>query len=294
MNELILYDRINHIKNTLNTNIDNTYISFSGGKDSTILHYLIDIALPNNNIPRVFINTGIEYNYIVNFVKDLQKNDDRIIIINSCINIKNMLETYGYPFKSKEHSKRLEMYQNGSSSEWVTNYLDEHKISKFKCPKVLLYQFNKNYHIKISDKCCQKLKKDVIHNYEKDNNKKCGITGMRNSEGGQRAHINCILLDKKGNLKRYHPLAKVTDDWCEWFIDKYNIKLCKLYYEPFNFKRTGCKGCPFSLDLQKQLDIMEKYLPHELSQCEKIWEVVYKDYRKHNYRLKNIKQLELF
>lgn len=294
MNELILYDRIDHIKNTLNKNIDNTYISFSGGKDSTILHYLIDIAIPNNDIPRVFINTGIEYNDIVNFVKDLQKNDDRIIIINSGINIKNMLETYGYPFKSKEHSKKLDLYQHGSSSEWITNYLDEHKISKFKCPKVLRYQFNKNYNIKISDKCCQKLKKDVLHNYEKNNNKKCGITGMRNSEGGQRANLNCILLDKKGNLKRYHPLAKVTDEWCEWFIEKYNIKLCKLYYEPFNFKRTGCKGCPFSLDLQKQLDIMEKYLPQELLQCEKIWEVVYKDYRAHNYRLKNKKQLELF
>ena len=42
-----------------NMNLENNaYISFSGGKDSTILHYLIDLALPNNKIPRVFINTG--------------------------------------------------------------------------------------------------------------------------------------------------------------------------------------------------------------------------------------------
>ena len=73
--ELLLADRINIIKD-INKKFDlenNSYISFSGGKDSTILHYLIDLAMPNNNIPRVFINTGIEYNDIVAFVKELSK-----------------------------------------------------------------------------------------------------------------------------------------------------------------------------------------------------------------------------
>lgn len=54
--ELLLADRINIIKD-INKKFDlenNSYISFSGGKDSTILHYLIDLAMPNNNIPRVF------------------------------------------------------------------------------------------------------------------------------------------------------------------------------------------------------------------------------------------------
>ena len=65
-NEFLLQDRISKIK-SINEQYDllkNAYISFSGGKDSTILHYLIDEALPGNNIPRVFINTGIEYKLI--------------------------------------------------------------------------------------------------------------------------------------------------------------------------------------------------------------------------------------
>lgn len=63
--ELELFDRINAIKDTITKyGEENFYLSFSGGKDSTVLHYLLDIALPNNNIPRVFINTGIEYIYI--------------------------------------------------------------------------------------------------------------------------------------------------------------------------------------------------------------------------------------
>ena len=60
--ELTLFDRIEVIKTT-NKKFDlehNAYLSFSGGKDSTILHYLLDMALPNNEIPRVYIDTGIE------------------------------------------------------------------------------------------------------------------------------------------------------------------------------------------------------------------------------------------
>ena len=59
-NELILFDRLEVIKQTINKyGEENFYISFSGGKDSTILHYLVDMALPYNKIPRVFSNTGI-------------------------------------------------------------------------------------------------------------------------------------------------------------------------------------------------------------------------------------------
>lgn len=62
-NEFMLQDRIAKIK-SINEQYDlenKAYISFSGGKDSTVLHYLIDEALPGNKIPRVFLNTGIEY-----------------------------------------------------------------------------------------------------------------------------------------------------------------------------------------------------------------------------------------
>ena len=70
-NEFLLADRIQKIKsiNELYDLENNAYISFSGGKDSTVLSHLIDEALPNNRIPRVYFNTGIEYKAIVNFVE---------------------------------------------------------------------------------------------------------------------------------------------------------------------------------------------------------------------------------
>ena len=70
-NEFILADRVQKIKsiNELYDLENNAYISFSGGKDSTVLHYLIDEALPGNRIPRVYINTGIEYRAVVQYVE---------------------------------------------------------------------------------------------------------------------------------------------------------------------------------------------------------------------------------
>lgn len=70
-NDIILDDRIMAIQAIKDELKDKGYLSFSGEKDSTIVHYLLDIALPNNRIPRVFFDTGIEFNEIKNFVKEL-------------------------------------------------------------------------------------------------------------------------------------------------------------------------------------------------------------------------------
>ena len=222
-NELLLFDRINVIKDTINKyGEENFYLSFSGGKDSTILHYLLDQALPNNKIPRVFINTGIEYQMIVDFVKGLAAKDDRFVILNPTQAIKPMLEKYGYPFKSKQHSHNVMVYQHSGIGLSVKRYLGIiESNTKFRCPKSLLYQFTPEFKIKLSDNCCRKMKKEPVKRWEKASNRHIAITGMRNSEGGERASIKgCILTDKQGNVKRFHPLIKVTDRWENWLIER--------------------------------------------------------------------------
>mgnify|MGYP002672659439 CR=1 FL=1 len=111
-NEWLLFDRMEKIKQIINQyGKDKFYISFSGGKDSTVLHHLVDMTLPNNEIPRVFSNTGIEYNMILEFVKNQAISDNRFKIIYPKKNIKNMLENVGYPFKSKQHSHIVGIFQ---------------------------------------------------------------------------------------------------------------------------------------------------------------------------------------
>lgn len=300
--ELLLFDRIEIIRDlNLRYNFEKcSYISFSGGKDSVLLHYLIDLALPNNNIPRVFINTGIEFIDIVKFVNELAINDSRFIIIQPSQNIKFILNEYGFPFKSKQHSHNLSIYWNNRKNEYlpltVLRYLDIVKSnSLYKCPDILKYQFTKDFNLKCSDKCCLKLKKEPILKWAKYNNRTLAITGMRKDEGGQRLALqSCIILDKDNNIVKFHPLLVISNEFENWFFNKYNIKLCKLYYPPFNFKRTGCKGCPFTLDLQEQLTLMETYLPNERLQCEIIWKPVYDEYRRIGYRLDKAEQLLLF
>lgn len=287
--ELLLYDRLNVIKDTINKyGEENFYLSFSGGKDSTILHYLIDMALPNNRIPRVFINTGIEYLDIVKFVNELASKDDRFVILKPTKPIKQVLETYGYPFKSKEHSLYVSVYQkSGNESKTIQRYLNpSEKRKSFGCPMLLKYQFEKDFNIKISNQCCYKLKKQPVNKWSKQNNKSITITGMRKSEGGTRKSLGCIIT-KGGKAIKFHPLAVVGDDFENEFIKRNNIKLCRLYYEPYNFKRTGCVGCPFNIHLQAQLETLSIYLPNERRRCEIIWKKVYDEYRRIGFRLNN-------
>lgn len=73
-NEFILEDRLGVIRDTIKKyGEENFYLSFSGGKDSTVVHHLLDMAVPGNKIPRVFSNTGIEYNAIVEFERERER-----------------------------------------------------------------------------------------------------------------------------------------------------------------------------------------------------------------------------
>ena len=70
-NEFILQDRIQKIRQIIKKyGEENFYISYSGGKDSNVLSKLIDLALPCNQIPRVYCDTGIELNAVRDFVRE--------------------------------------------------------------------------------------------------------------------------------------------------------------------------------------------------------------------------------
>lgn len=292
-NELLLQDRIEKIKEVINKYGEgNFYISFSGGKDSTVLSALIDMALPENKIPRVYADTGIELNLIRDFVSDMAKTDSRIEIIKPTVPIKQMLEEEGYPFKSKAHSCYVKKYQKkGLEYKSVRAYIKLEPTLSGKpifraCPKKLLYQFSTDNKLKISDMCCYRMKEEPLTEWAKENKKSYGINGVMRDEGGRRTHSSCLSFKSNGELNFFQPLVVITKEWEEWFIGEHNIEICNIYKSPYNFPRTGCKGCPFALHLQEELDTLEKYFPAERKQCEFIWKPVYEEYRRLWYRLK--------
>ena len=286
-NEILLEDRLQKIRQVIEQyGEENFYISFSGGKDSTVLSALVDMTLPGNKIPRVYANTGIELNMIRDFVFDMAEKDNRVVIIKPSMSIKPMLKREGYPFKSKEHAKWLDAYQRKGKYWAILNYLGEGNKTLYRpCPKILKYQFSEDFNIRVSDKCCFYLKEEPLNEYMKNSHRKYAITGIMREEGGRRINAQCLAF--RGNkLLQFHPLAIITKEWENWFIDIYNVKICDIYKEPYNFERTGCKGCPFALHLQHELDVLEKFFPAERKQCEQIWKPVYDEYRRIGYRLK--------
>ena len=291
--EFLLSDRIQKIK-SINEMYDlksNSYISFSGGKDSTVLSRLVDLALPDNNIPRLFIDTGIEYTKIVSYVRKMSETDSRITVIRPAKNIRNILEEYGYPFKSKEHSLYVSIYQNSGETRTIKRYLGKADKENFLCPEKLKYQFTDSFRLKVSNKCCTKLKKEPAEKWARENSRPITLTGMRNDEGGLRKTLTACTVFDETRLRKFHPLLVVDEKWIDTFIERYNVRLCDLYYPPFNFRRTGCKGCPFSVNLGEQLETMAILLPSEKKQCEGIWKPVYDEYRRIGFRLRRYEQL---
>lgn len=212
--------------------------------------------------------------------------------------IKPTLEEVGYPFKSKRHSKIVDIYQRLGKTKSILRYLGEWEGeepewgSELRCPKKLKYQFEPDFPLRISDKCCQQMKEEPLTRWAAENSKKYFISGIMKAEGGRRMRAECLAL-RKGKLYAFQPLAPLTKEWEEWYIQKFGVDISDIYKPPYNFKRTGCKGCPFGLQIQSELDTLEKYFPNERKQCEFIWKPVYEEYRRIGYRLKANKQMTL-
>lgn len=287
--DFTLADRIAKIKsiNEQYNLLDNAYISFSGGKDSTVLHYLIDEALPGNSIPRVFINTGIEYKATLKFVKQMAANDNRFVIWTVGKDIKKTLNKVGWPFKSKEHAQKLYEWKRGCRSKSHMRYFRQLPNGFSPCPQVLMYQLEDGFDLNISHFCCYEFKKKPIKEYMKQSKRKITLTGMMRTEGGQRTSLTCIVTDKDGTLKKFHPMAVCSAEWEDWYIKLRGIKLSELYYPPFNFTRTGCIGCPFAKDIEKELEILSLLEPSEYKRAQWLWKTVYDEYRRIGYRLSN-------
>jgi len=79
----------------------NVYVSFSGGKDSTVLLHIVRSIFPD--VPAVFSNTGLEYPEIQKFVRGF----DNVITIYPKTKFMDIMGTYGYPLIGKEVSEAI-------------------------------------------------------------------------------------------------------------------------------------------------------------------------------------------
>lgn len=177
------------------------YVSFSGGKDSTIVLWLARKIFPN--IKGAFCNTGNEYPDIVKFVRSF----DNIDWIRPKMTVKDVLSKYGFPLVSKEQSSIVGSIKKNPNSVRSQRALGLIKTS-YRGLLTNKYKYLINEPYMVDNSCCTKLKKEPFHKYEKENNV-FPILGVMAGESNQRTtdYVNrggCNVFNPNGGANHYH------------------------------------------------------------------------------------------
>ncbi len=228
--------------------LDKVYISYSGGKDSTVLSHIAKSIYPN--ILHIFSNTTNEYPETIQHIQwEKEYNKTNLITVlpldskDKLWTFKTVVDYYGYPMFSKRVSNAIRTYQHALSPRTKNNSID-YLNRNFK--KYLPYK-----ECQISDKCCDKLKKEPIRRKAKELKLECAILGILASESYQREkdwiENGCNVFHKrKDNQSR--PLSFWSTEDIDEYIDKYNVRISSLYN--MGYKRNGCMYCGFGVHLE--------------------------------------------
>ena len=94
---------------------EGVYISFSGGKDSTVLLDIVRGLYPE--IEAVFVDVPTQYPELKEFVKTF----DNVTILKPKINFTQVCKKYGFPLISKEVSESVE-----GARKYLTQVINEY------------------------------------------------------------------------------------------------------------------------------------------------------------------------
>lgn len=221
------------------------YISFSGGKDSTVLLSLVRSLYPN--VPAVFCDTGLEYPEIKEFVRSVEN----VIWLKPEMSFREVINNYGYPVISKEVAECIEGARKGQAYRLKklsgTMKNNEGGKSRFDLQK---YRYLLDAPYKISQRCCEKMKKKPFKKYEKETGNK-PFVGTMEEESQLRTQswlkTGCNAFDAKRPMSTPISFWKEDDVWL--YLKSNKIPYSKIY--DMGYKRTGCMFCAFGCHLEE-------------------------------------------
>lgn len=283
------------------------YVSFSGGKDSTVLADLCAkwCSIIGKTLYLVFVNTGLEYPEIQKHVKvfaDYLRDKYGIEVVLEILRPKmrfdEVIKTYGYPMISKSVSNCVRGAKLGQKSR--INFLNgkdsdgsdrKTRFSKLKWKPLLDVDF------KISEQCCDVMKKKPSNDYQRKTGRKPILATMA-SEGILREKnwykTGCNVFG--GRSPKSQPMSFWTEQDVLRYIREYEIPIASVYgdvvyeeqpeqmrLEDFGVEgggtdklvttgctRTGCIFCGFGCHLDKspsRFEMLKETHPRQYEYC---------------------------
>lgn len=260
----------------------NVYVSFSGGKDSTVLMDIARQMYPH--IPAVFVDTGLEYPEVREFVRT--KED--VVWLKPSKTFRQILIGEGYPVVSKEVSQAI---REGRKSDGVKySYRlkqldgDSERLNMTRWKHLLTAPFGD------SERCCDYMKKKPLREYERHTGNS-PFTGTMASESFMRqsAWMTHGCNSYNSSRKISSPMSFWTEQDVLKYIHDNGLQIASVYgkvikvieqgdlfgehtviYGTTALRRTGCMFCMFGVHLDRhpnRFQLMKVSHPKQYDYC---------------------------
>lgn len=259
------------------------YVAFSGGKDSTVLKHLVEHTPGVYDVPSVYANTGLEYPEIQKFARS----QENVEVIYPKKKYPEIFKEYGYPVVSKEVSDAVYEVQHNYGKKTAIKRFNQlmgidinpntGEKSHYNKEK---WRFLIDSDFRISNRCCNFMKKLPFHTYDRQTNRK-GMIGTLAEESRLRESAWLKTGCNAFQNGKSTPMAFWNENDVLEYIVRFNVPYCKEIYgeiietDPGHYittkaKRTGCMFCMFGAHLEDQpnrFQQMAKTHPHQYDFC---------------------------